>query len=303
MSTDTTPSAEQPWTIGRLLTWTTEYLAKCGSLSPRLDAEVLLAHARKCERIMLYTAFQDVADEATRMTFRELVRQRAEGVPVAYLVGQKEFYSLPFYVSPDVLIPRPETEFLVMAMLDFAKQLTAAGATSLEIADVGCGSGAVAVTLAKQLPQARVTASDISAAAVDVARRNAERHQVADRVEFLVSDLFDAYPPERTFDLIASNPPYISPGEMEQLPRDVSEYEPHLALAGGGEDGLATTLRLLEQAESRIRPGGAIALETSPMLAERLQERLTSQAGLAPAEVTQDLAGLARIVAARKRPE
>src|SRR5439155_10069688 len=146
----------EEWTILRLLTWTTDYLKSHGSDSPRLDAEVLLAHARDCERIMLYTAFDEVVADEIRANFRELVKRRGEGAPVAYLVGKREFYSLSFRVTPDVLIPRPETEFLVIRLLDRADGLPVG--TCPAIADVVTGSGIVAVCAAKSLPHSRVTA-------------------------------------------------------------------------------------------------------------------------------------------------
>src|SRR5438094_4731857 len=158
----------ESWTVLRLLTWTTDYLKSHGSDSPRLDAEVLLAHARGCERIMLYAAFDQVIDESTRAKFRELVKRRAEGVPVAYLVGKREFYSLSFRVTPDVLIPRPETEFVVVATLDVLKEIPNPKSKIQNpplIADVGAGSGAIAVAIAKHAPQAQIVAIDISPAA------------------------------------------------------------------------------------------------------------------------------------------
>src|SRR4051812_19568123 len=172
-------TTEEPWTIGRLLSWTVDYLGRHGSENPRLDAEVLLAHARGCKLIELYTAYGEVATEETRTAFRELVKRRAEGTPVAYLVGHREFYSLDFEVNPDVLIPRPETESLVVALLDSMKQRATAD-TPLAIADVGTGSGILAICAAKFIPTAEVTAIDISPAALAIAKRNAERHKVAD---------------------------------------------------------------------------------------------------------------------------
>ena len=297
------PSTDQPWTIGRLLTWTTEYLQQHGAMSPRLDAEVLLAHVRQCERIMLYTAFDEVATDEVRGAFRDLVRRRAEGAPVAYLVGHKEFYSLRFEVTPDVLIPRPETEYLVMAALDFAKSARS-NSVPLDVIDIGCGSGAVAITVARELTDANVVATDISAPALAVAKRNAEALGVADRITFIESDLLsgvsqlDQGGQLASFDLILSNPPYVSDAEMAELPKDVGDYEPHLALRGG-EEGSEITRRLIEQALPRLKAGGTIALETSPMLALTLQQFLAQQPGLEALEPMQDQAGLARIVAAR----
>src|SRR4029453_14383124 len=181
----------ESWTVLRLLTWTTDFLKQRGAQSPRLDAEVLLAAAKGCERIMLYTAFDEAVSEDVRAKFRELVKRRAEGVPVAYLVGKKEFYSLALKVTSDVLIPRPETEFVVIAALDHLRgQATGdrgqgtegSGTThSLRIADVGTGSGAIAVAIARHVPSCRVTAIDKSSAALAVARENASKHQVAGR--------------------------------------------------------------------------------------------------------------------------
>ncbi len=183
-------SSSAPWTVGRLLKWTTDYLKSHGSDSPRLDAEVLLAKAMGCQRIQLYTAFEDEPGEKVRTEFREMVRRRAEGLPVAYLVGHREFYSLDFRVTPDVLIPRPETELLVIALLDLAKAHHQRA--KLTIADVGTGSGIIAVCAARHLPGCRVTAIDTSLAALEVAKSNAQKHGAAGQIEFVQSDLFAA---------------------------------------------------------------------------------------------------------------
>jgi len=193
-------SSTETWTVGRLLQWTTDYLKSHGADSPRLDTEVLLAEALGCRRIDLYTAFEDVPGQGPRAAFRELVRRRAEGTPVAYLVGRREFYSLSFRVTPAVLIPRPETELLVGALLDLARGRSAAAPVT--IADVGTGSGIIAICAAKHLAGCRVTAIDISPAALEVARGNAAEHGVAERIEFLQSDLLTAVPAGRQFDFI-----------------------------------------------------------------------------------------------------
>jgi release factor glutamine methyltransferase len=284
------------WTIGRLLGWTTGYLQEHGSENPRLEAEVLLAHARSCRRIELYTTFGELADEKLRSEFRDLVRRRAEGVPVAYLVGHREFFSLDFRVNSDVLIPRPETEFLVLSALDQLKARDNAQPAS--VADVGTGSGNIAISLARQAPQVRVTALDISRAAIGVATDNAIRLGVSDRLEFIVSDLL-AGVGERCFDLIVSNPPYISRAEMAELPRDVRAYEPELALFGG-ETGIEVIERLATQAAKQLSPGGSLLFEISPMLQQPV-ERLLAQAGAwSDSRIIKDLAGLARVVHARR---
>ena len=288
-------STTETWTIGKLLTWTTDYLKKGGSTSPRLDAEVLLAHACGRQRIELYTTFDQEPAEEAKVAFRELVRRRNEGTPVAYLVGYKEFYSLQFEVNPDVLIPRPETEHLVVAALDRAKE---AGTQVLNLVDVGTGSGAIAVTIAKHLKNCRMTAIDKSSAALAVARRNAEKHQLGeDRISFLESDLLSALPQDAKFDFVLSNPPYVSQAEYEQLPATVRKFEPQMALVAG-PDGSEVIARLLLEAQLKLHPRGYCIFEFSPMLDPRLSSFVGT--GWDAPQVTKDLAGLARIVTLRK---
>lgn len=290
---------EQTWTIGRLLNWTTEFLTDRGADSPRLDAEVLLAHARECPRIELYTAFEEVADEPLREAFRELVRQRAGGKPVAYLVGHREFFSLSFQVTTDVLIPRPESELLVVRALDIAK--SQASDSKLNIADVGTGSGILAVCCAKHLPSCRVTAIDVSSAALDVAKANAEQHDVAERMEFVVSDLFAELPEAVEYDLIVSNPPYITTAEMAELDTTVRDHEPHLAL-DGGEQGTDVIERLIPQAAARLRPGGWLLMEVGASNAITVQQLVDENSDLMLQDTIVDLAGHPRVVQAQKLP-
>jgi release factor glutamine methyltransferase len=292
-------TSDEPWTIGRLLSWTVEYLGKHGADNPRLDAEVLLAEARRCKRIDLYTAYGEPATDEIRTAFRELVRRRAEGTPVAYLVGRREFYSLDFEVNPDVLIPRPETELLVVALLDHVKKRPATEAI-IQIADVGTGSGVLAVCAAKYIPTAQVTAIDTSTAALVVARRNGERHNVADRITFVEGNILSKEPPEPRFDYIVSNPPYVSTAEMEQLDRDVRDYEPELALRAG-EKGTDVIAPLIEQAAARLQPNGVLLIELSPMIAGQVEQLLRQQPGLSIGPTIRDLAGHARIVQATRK--
>jgi release factor glutamine methyltransferase len=286
------------WTIGRLLTWTTDYLKQHGSESPRLDAEVLLAEARRSKRIDLYTAFNEVADEVTRTAFRELVRRRAEGTPVAYLVGHREFYSLNFRVSPDVLIPRPETELLVMRVIDLAKQMSATQPHPT-VADVGTGSGIIAISAARQLPAARVTAIDSNPAALAIARQNAADQKVADRIEFIESDLFAAVPSEQRFNIIASNPPYVSDAEFAKLPPTVRDYEPRSALVAGPR-GTETVERLIPQAADRLESGGWLLVEISPMIESVVRELVTKHGRYALGPTIKDAAGHARVIQAQQ---
>jgi release factor glutamine methyltransferase len=295
----------ETWTVGRLLQWTAQYLKERGADSPRLDAEVLLAHARNCRRIELYTAYDQEPSEKERTAFRELVRRRAAGTPVAYLVGEREFYSLPFRVTPDVLIPRPETELLVIGLLDLAGPRKA---EPLRICDVGTGSGIIAVCAARHLPQAHVTAIDISAKALSVARDNARRHGVASRITFVESDLFSALPAEARFEFVVSNPPYVTSREMTALPADVRDHEPRQALAAG-EGGLDVIEPLVRQAEARLVRQGYLLLEISPLLRDAVAglfglpsggDHGQPQSPWDDVQFLKDHAGRTRVVQARR---
>jgi release factor glutamine methyltransferase len=280
------------------LQWTTEFLKTHGADAPRLDAEVLLAQSLGCRRIELYTAFDQAPTEAQRTAFRALVRRRAEGAPVAYLVGRREFYSLEFRVGPAVLIPRPETELLVIALLDLAKARGAAAPP--RIADVGTGSGIIAVCAAKHLPAGRVTAIDNSPAALELAKANAADHGVAERIELVRSDLFAAVPAGRTFDFVVSNPPYVSAAEMERLPPEVKNFEPRESLLAGPQ-GTEVIARLLPQAAERLEPGGHLLLEISPMIHDAVRALVAGQPRLELGPTVKDLARLPRVVTARRR--
>ncbi|MFO0942279.1 MAG: peptide chain release factor N(5)-glutamine methyltransferase [Pirellulales bacterium] len=295
-------STTESWTVGRLLTWTADYLKKSGSPSPRLDAEVLLSHARGCQRIELYTAFDEEPTEQVRAAFREMVKRRAEGSPVAYLVGYKEFYSATFEVNPDVLIPRPETEHLVVEALDRAKELTGSIAQNrnLEIVDVGTGSGAIAVSIAKHYSKCHMTAVDISPAALSVAQRNAQRHGLTeDRIKFVEGDLLSWCNADQKFDLILSNPPYVSTDEFQSLAKSVKEFEPRLALVSEPSGG-SIIKRLNQQAAALLNAGGYLIFEFSPMLAPQLPEMIEQPHAWSSPQITKDLAGHARIVTLRK---
>ncbi len=306
---DSAPSGE-PWTIGRLLQWTTEFLKAHHAESPRLDAELLLAHALGCRRIELYTAFDQSPTEAQRGDFRALVRRRSEGMPVAYLVGRREFYSLEFRVGPAVLIPRPETELLVIGLLDLAKSRpplppgegrgegeSPTGAP--QVADVGTGSGIIAVCAAKHLPACRVTAIDTSPAALAIAAANAADHGVAQRIEFVESDLFAAVPAGQKFEFILSNPPYVSAAEWERLPPEVKNFEPREALLAGPL-GTEVIARLVPQAAERLTAGGHLLIEISPMIHDAAAAIIAAEPRLEPGPTIKDLARLPRVLTARR---
>jgi release factor glutamine methyltransferase len=288
----------EPWTISRLLTWTTDYFKKSGSASARLDAEVLLAHACHCERIELYTAFDTVPEDNVRVKFREFVKRRGEGTPVAYLVGYREFYSLNFKVTHDVLVPRPETEFLVVTAIDLVKNFESDG-QAIEIADIGTGSGAIAVTVAKHVEQGKLTATDISQEAIEVASENAAQHGVSERITFVNCDLMSGIEPNRRFDLILSNPPYIGENERQSLPPDVRDHEPPQALFAG-PDGTDVIRRLIPTAAQYLRPGGWLAMEISPQIEASVCELIRENGEFEAPSLTKDLSGFARVVQCRR---
>jgi release factor glutamine methyltransferase len=291
------PAAANPeaWTVKRVLEWTTQHLQKHGSDAARLEAEILLAHARKCKRIELYTHYDDVLTDAVRGQMRELVQRRAKREPVAYLVGHREFFSLDFCVTPDVLIPRPDTETLVLEAIAVAKPLP-----SPRILDLCTGSGCVAVALAKQLPAATLTAVDISPAALAIAGQNAVRHGVAGRITFVEGNLFQPLPADQRFDLIVSNPPYVSRAELAQLDDDVGKYEPRLAL-DGGEDGLDLIRPLVAEAMRWLVPGGWLFVELSVERAPETCAAAEQSGQYQSVEIIKDLAGKPRVLRARVR--
>lgn len=282
---------EQTWTLGKLLDWTTKYLTDKGSEFPRLDAEVLLAHAVGCQRIQLYTRYEEDAPEQVRTSFKESIRKRVEGCPVAYLVGKKEFYSLEFQVSPAVLIPRPDTEILVIECLRLAK-----GLTEPRILDVGTGSGAIAVAVAKNLPKAKVWAVDISKDALELAQGNAKKHGVANRIQLLHSDLLAALPADASFDLILSNPPYIPTDALPMLPPGVRDFEPRLAL-DGGPGGYRVISKLIDQARAHLAPGGHMLIEIGVAQEQPVREIIAKYAeAFTPPATIHDYAGHARVL-------
>jgi release factor glutamine methyltransferase len=284
----------EEWTVRRVLDWTTGHLKEHGSDTPRLDAEILLAHARGCKRIELYTRFDEPLTDAQRAVMRDLAKRRAKSEPVAYLVGHREFFSLDFRVTPDVLIPRPDTETLVVELLDAARAVEAP-----RVLDLGTGSGCIAIAAAVNQPSARITATDVSEKALAIARENAQTHSVADRIRFLQGDLFAPLEAGEQFEVIASNAPYIADHERETLQNDVRRYEPHTALFAG-PTGTEILFRIIDGAASRLVPAGALILEISPEQAAAVRARIESNGAYEEVRVIKDSAGLTRVVRARK---
>ncbi|HLU68606.1 MAG TPA: peptide chain release factor N(5)-glutamine methyltransferase [Kofleriaceae bacterium] len=281
------------WTPLRLLDWTTRRFGDAGIDSPRLSAQVLLAHALGCDRVQLYTQFDKPLGPDELGRYRELVKRRLAGEPVAYLVGSQEFWSLPLAVDPRVLIPRRDTEAVVEVVLESVGDRAA----PLSVADIATGAGPIALALARELPAARVTATDASAAALEVARLNAERLALADRVELREGDLLAALPDTARFDVIASNPPYVRRGEIEKLAAEVRR-EPRSAL-DGGEDGLDVIRRLVAGAGERLAAGGLLAIEHGFDQGEAVRG-LMEGAGFTAVETRRDMAGQPRVTFGRR---
>jgi release factor glutamine methyltransferase len=288
-------AGEQNWTVGSLLNWTAGFLAQKGTETPRVDAEVLLAHVLGCKRIDLYgLRFAEPATEAIRQRYRDLIRRRLEGCPVAYLVGRKEFFSLEFEVTPAVLIPRPDSELAVTECLALAKSLPAP-----RIVDIGTGSGNLAVALAKQLPTAHVTAIDLSTDALAVARRNAEKLGVAERVTLLEGDLFGPVP-DACFHFVISNPPYIPRSDLANLPVGVRDYEPALALDGGA-DGYRIFERLVTAALGHLDLGGWLIVEIGSAQEKPARERISAHREYELAATVFDHSGHPRVLKAQRK--
>jgi release factor glutamine methyltransferase len=289
-------TVKDEWTVGRLLDWTARFLAGKGVEHPRLDSEVLLAHTLKCERIQLYTRFDEAASDEVRQEFRALIRRRLEGCPVAYLVGRKEFFALKFDVNPAVLIPRPDTEGLVVECLRLAK-----GLEKPHVLDLGTGSGNIAVAVAHQHKGAQVTAVDVSPEALAVAAQNAARHGVAGRIRFLAGDLFAPLAAGEAFDIVLSNPPYIAREDLPRLPVGVRDYEPHRAL-DGGPGGYAVFERLVRDAPAYLKPGGHLILEIGSDQEGPARQFISSAQGFDLAPTVYDHSGHPRVLHARWKP-
>ncbi len=289
----TTESAE-PWTLQRILQWTTDHLKKHGVESARLESEILLAHARKCHRIELYTHFSEIVSDEVRSKMRDLVKRRVKHEPVAYLVGRKEFFSLNFEVGPGVFVPRPETETLVMEGLAALQEVK-----SPRILELCSGSGCISISLAKQRADARVTAVELHDAPFQATTHNAEKLKVADRMQVLQGSLFEPVPKE-PFDLLVSNPPYVRKDEISGLAPDIVHHEPHAAL-DGGEDGLDFVREILTKGPDYVRSGGVCLLEMDPAQMKAAIPFAEQTGQWTDLRGINDLAGKPRFLFARRK--
>jgi len=258
----------------------------------RRDAEMLLLHVTRLERAALLARWKEVPSNAEAESYAAFIERRAAGEPIQYTVGETEFCGLPFIVTPDVLIPRPETEHLVEKAIELARNFDAP-----QIVDVGTGSGAIAIALANNLPHARMTAIDFSEAALKIARRNAERNGCAERLSFLRGDLFEPVRGER-FDIVVSNPPYVPEGDRETLAVEVREHEPALALFAGA-DGLDVIRQLIPEAFAALSRGGYFLMEFGYGQWAAVSE-LLAKGGFAGIEFVADLQGIPRVAVGRR---
>lgn len=290
------PPRDAPWTTRRLLKWTTDYFTKKTLDSPRLCAEMLLAHVLGVPRLRLYMDADRPASPGELSAYRSLIERAANHEPVDYLVGSSPFFSLTFEVSPAVLVPRPSTETLVEHILQHARRTP--GFRRPILADVGTGSGAIAVTLAKHLPEARVIATDINDAALAVARRNAEKHGVSDRIDFRLGSGLDPLGSDRV-QVLASNPPYIPDPEWDDVPLNVKHHEPTHALRGG-VDGLDLLRPLIEGSGEALTSGGQLVFEHAASHARELRELAQAQPHLENVYDLPDHERLPRVLVAER---
>ena len=285
--------AHEVWTIGSILSWTQGYFTEKGIETPRLDAEVLLSHVLGKERIYLYVHFDEPLEKEELAAFRKAVAERARRVPTAYITGRREFMGLDFAVSRATLIPRPDTEILVEAAIERLGRLAENGRTSLRFADIGTGTGAIALSVLKYVSEdVAADAVDISGAALAVARENAERLGLSARVHFYEGDLL-APLSHAAYDAILSNPPYIPDADVERLAPEVRSYEPMTALKGGA-DGMDFYARLVEAAPQHLLAGGFLAVEAGSGQAQKI--RALAKEPWGDVEILPDLAGIERVV-------
>ena len=293
--------SDGPWTVERLLTWMRQYFERRTIDSPRLSAELLLAHVLGVPRIKLYTDYQNVLNETQLKQLRDLVTRAGNEEPIAYLTGRAHFFNLEFEVTPAVLIPRPDTETLVEQTMRLFRDTL--GFEAPRVLDLCTGSGCIAIAIAKHKIAAQVTAVDISETALSVAERNVEKNEVADRVTLMQGNLFeplDALPDPSPFDVIVANPPYIAHTQLAGLPKNVKDYEPSLAL-DGGNDGHDFHRRILAGATDHwLRAGGHLLMEIAFDQEESSLALLTGDDRWTGARVLRDHAGNPRVLAAQK---
>ena len=264
--------------------------------SPRLNAELLLMFTLGCDRAYLFAHPERKLTPEEQTRYQEALAERARGVPAQYITGHQEFWGMDLIVTPAVLIPRPETEHLIETVVTLAGDKGSLPRKTLRVVDVGTGSGCIALALAKEFPQAEIHAIDVSEAALEIARANAARHQVGQRITFHQADLLTGLN-LRDFDFVVSNPPYVGESEEDQVQLEVRKFEPRSAVFAGHE-GTEVISRLIPQAQAALRTGGWLVLEVSGTIADKVQKLLS---GWDEVRAIPDLQSIPRIVQARKR--
>ena len=287
------------WTIKKLLNWTADYLADKAVESPRLSAELLLSHVLGLKRIELYTKFDQIVSKEQLNKLHDLVKRAGQNEPIAYIVGKTEFYSLELEISPDCLIPRPETELLVERAIEFLQKRTG----RQFVCDLCTGSGCIAIAIAKNLTGARIIATDNSSAALNTAAKNIEKYQLNERIELLCGHLFEPIIPRldiEKFDLIVCNPPYVTVADFQSLDKNVKDYEPESALAGG-VDGLDIYRQICEKAGAFLKPDAAIMLEIGYNQGRAVRGLLQQAECFSEIRIEKDLNNNDRIAIAKKQ--
>ena len=289
----------ETWTINKLLSWITQYLKDKAIESPRLHAELLLSHVLGLKRIELYTNFEKQVEKPELDKLHALVKRASQNEPIAYLVGKTEFYSMEMEVSKACLIPRPETELLVQRAIEFLRMRD--GIQS--VCDLCTGSGCIAIAIAKNFHQANIIATDISDEALLIAARNVEKFNLKERIKLLSGDLFDPIIPhldKGKFDLIVSNPPYVSDIEYEKLDLNVKDHEPKIALFAG-EDGLDIYKRIIEKVDTFLKPAAALIFEIGYAQGHAIYELLDKSNIFSEIIIEKDFQNNDRIVTAIKQ--
>ncbi len=288
---------EESWTVLKLLQWTTDYFQRNNVSEPRTSAEVLLAHVLAEDRLFLYLNYDRPMETNELAAYRACIKRRLGGEPNQYITGIQEFWSLPLRVSPDVLIPRPETEVLVEAVLEFLDKY----GSNVDILDLGTGSGAIAIALARELPAARIMATDLSLAALRLAQENAKLHQVDERILFVRGDMFAAIPgASQKFRVVVTNPPYISHAEILELHREIRDFEPRHAL-DGGPDGLAAIRHIVAEAPTVLSQAGGLFMEMGAGQAENVSGLVLESHEYRSFHIRKDYTGLDRVLVAIKK--
>ena len=284
-----------PWTISKLLEWTTDFFSSRISDNPRIDAEILLAHTLHCRRLDLYLQYEKPLNNLELAEFRQLVQRRGHREPIAYITGKKEFWSLGLEVTPDVLIPRPDTELLVEIVLEYYNR-ELKGDRKINALELGIGSGAISIALAKECKYFKIIATDVAPQVLAIAARNIKEHKVDKQIQLVAGNWFDPLK-SRTdgFDVIVSNPPYIPSNEVLQLSPDIVNFEPHLAL-DGGDNGTDCHIKIISSAHQFLNPGGCLFLEIGFDQKAALQAYLSENKDYIDYSFNKDYAGHYRVV-------